>query len=83
MPTYFCSLCLGLGREYFKYPSHGTILRPARVEMIFLTLKAAPFVFDMLGAPYLSTAIENTRNQVKGISCFPKTLDCMILTMQL
>lgn len=37
--TYFRSRCLGLGREYFKYPSQGTFLRPARTEIMSLTLK--------------------------------------------
>ena len=36
--TYFLSLCLGLGREYFRYPSQGTFLRPARTEIMSLTL---------------------------------------------
>ena len=36
--TYFLSLCFGLGREYFRYPSQGTFLRPARNEIMSLTL---------------------------------------------
>lgn len=38
--TYFRSVCFGLGREYFKYPSQGTFLRPARTEIISLILQS-------------------------------------------
>lgn len=36
--TYFPSLCLGLGREYFRYPSQGTFFKPARTDMMPRTL---------------------------------------------
>ena len=36
--AYLRSLCFGLGREYFRYPSQGTFLRPARTDIMSLTL---------------------------------------------
>lgn len=39
MMTYFCSISFGLGREYFKYPSQGTFFKPARVDIMSLTLE--------------------------------------------
>ena len=36
--AYLRSLCFGLGREYFRYPSQGTFFRPARADIMPLTL---------------------------------------------
>lgn len=76
----FPSLCLGLGREYFRYPSQGTFFKPARTDMMSRTLSANSIGvspgFKVWGSKY-QTSQTTAQDVISCSRCIVK--DCFLL----